>query len=301
MNAQEKTIKVQWLTTDKTLFELDWLTFLLGHNPDNIVSNPRQLDLYPKTILVVNRGLPYREVLDQLRYKQYKYGIILLSDENLTEPLEFLHDPSCLFLARNYIHPMYLSNPKVITFGLGYKRGFNNEEIQIANVKDRALTWSFAGTLHGTRPEMLQVFKDIDLNAVHTCSGFGAADGLGVSAYRKLLNNSKFALCPPGQDSTDTFRIYEALEAGCIPVTLNNAVSKESNRMTWKLLPSYWHGIFEEDRLPFIHAESWAEAKKLMLQTISNNDTQRMQVECQTFWKNQKDRWAEKFRSLIQE
>lgn len=299
MEQKENSLKVQWLTTDKTLFELDWLTYLLNQNPDNIVSNPRQLNVYPKTILIVNRHLNYRETLDLIRYKQYKYGIILLSDENLTEPLEFLHDPSCLFLARNYIHPNYINHPKVFTFGLGYKTGFSKLTQGTKNLNNRELLWSFAGTLHSDRPEMLELFKNMGPHKTHACSGFGATDALDTAEYAELLKNSMFALCPPGQDSTDTFRIYEALEANCIPVTLNNTNHSNSNRMRWKLLPSYWSAVFRKEELPFIHADTWEEASDLMIKAVQDNKISELQAECSALWKETKKEWRSRFSELL--
>ena len=45
-----------------------------------------------------------------------------------------------------------------------------------------------------------------------------SSDSLSVSEYKKILKQSVFAPCPRGNRSVDSFRLYEALECGCIPI-----------------------------------------------------------------------------------
>jgi hypothetical protein len=50
-------------------------------------------------------------------------------------------------------------------------------------------------------------------------SGFG--QGLGLVAYTAWLCNSRFALVPAG-NSHETIGLYDALEAGAIPITVRS-------------------------------------------------------------------------------
>ena len=279
-------VSVQWFTQDKDLFEFDWLASLFEGATDQILvaDNISQLKLDKKVVLVCNHAVPYRPFLDALRQNNSSYGIILLSDENLLEPCEWLHDPACKFLFRNYLHPLYIRHPKVTVFGLGYKRNFLSHCLTIP-ANERSTLWSFAGTPHGDRKVILDVFKDLKPNEVHTCSGFGADDGISTEDYVTMLNDSQFALCLLGQESADTFRLYEALEAGCIPVTINR-----SNQ--FDIRPSYWHGVFYgETDLPFIAEDSWEKAKEKMIYIIENNKTAEVQKNCAEFWSKWKTVW----------
>jgi hypothetical protein len=279
-------VSVQWLTQDKDLFEFDWLTSLLEGTTDQVLvaDNVSQLQLDKKVLLICNHAVPYRPFLDALRQNNSSYGIILLSDENLLEPCEWLHDPACKFLFRNYLHPLYIRHPKVTVFGLGYKRNFLTHCLTIP-VEERSTLWSFAGTPHGERSVVLDMFKDLKPNEVHACSGFGADDGISTEDYVSMLNDSQFALCLLGQESADTFRLYEALEAGCIPVTINR-----SNQ--FDIRPSYWHGVFYgETDLPFIAEDSWEKAKEKMIHIIENNETAAVQKNCTEFWNKWKTVW----------
>lgn len=278
-------VKIQWLASDETLFELDWLKFLVSdvQNYIEVQHDWKAINTDYNTILICNHAVPYRCVLENLRVKGKKYAIVLLSDENLFEPCEWLHDPACIGLLRNYIHPSYMTHPKVQVFGLGYKRNFQNY-LNSDNSEDRRYTWCFAGTPHGERQNILDTFKKIENYKIHTCSGFGATDGLSTEDYVNMLQNSTFALCPQGQDSMDSFRIYEALEAGCIPVT-----TKSSKQFL--IRPSYWHGVFYgTDELPFICEETFEECfdkvKDLKIEEIQYLKSQSLNL-----WKNYKQKW----------
>lgn len=140
---------------------------------------------------------------------------------------------------------------------------------------------------------MVQTFTGIGDSKVHYCSGFNATDGLTTKEYSELLNNSKFVLCPPGQDSMDSFRIYEALEAGGIPVVLNR-----TERLP--IHPSYWKAIFmEEGDLPFIQGDSWEECKDKLIRVIEANETNEKQTKCKELWVKWKNIWAEEMRKKI--
>jgi hypothetical protein len=106
-------VKIQWLTSDENLFELDWLKFLFSDVQDyiDIEYDYRKINTDHNTVLICNHAVPYRAVLDELRSKGKKYAIVLLSDENLIDPCEWLHDPNCVGCMRNYVHPNFLTNP----------------------------------------------------------------------------------------------------------------------------------------------------------------------------------------------
>jgi hypothetical protein len=288
------TPKIQWLCCDANTFELDWLRFLFSgvETPIEIEQNWEKIDTQCNTVLICNHAVPYRYVLENLRINGKKYAVVLLSDENLWEPCEWLHDPACVGLLRNYVHPNQLKHPKVDVIGLGYKKDFL--KYLTRETHERTTTWCFAGTPHGERQQMLELFQKFKNNKTHTCSGFGAADGLSTEDYVKMLQSSIFALCPEGQDSMDSFRIYEALEAGCIPVTKN--FSKQ-----FMIRPSYWHAVFYGVKeLPFIFADTYEKCFEQM-SGMSEDQIKKTQVRCQTLWETFKQEWKYKATRLCAE
>lgn len=70
--------------------------------------------------------------------------------------------------------------------------------------------------------------------------------GMEYVDYMKSMMMAKIAPCPSGTFSPDTFRLYEALEAGCIPIVDVGANPEED----------YWNFIFHSPP-PFPILESW--------------------------------------------
>jgi hypothetical protein len=83
------------------------------------------------------------------------------------------------------------------------------------------------------------------------------ADYIQPDEYAKVLLESAFAPCPRGR-ALDTFRIYEAIEAGAIPIIeLADGYARDH------LPPEYLLS-------PIIFIESWSEAPEMMATLFSN-------------------------------
>jgi hypothetical protein len=288
-------INIIWLDVNLDKWEQDWLLYLLKDQFSKflITNEFDQLPLDAPTVVIANHAINYRRYLDEIRKNNKKYAVVLLSDENLIERMEYVHDPNCVFVARNYFNPNYLRHPKVFTFGLGYKKNFIVDK-DSPTFDSRKLVWSFAGSFHDEhRRDAVEIFKSIGPHKLHSVSGFNAADGLETKKYVKLLENSKFALCPRGQQNNDSFRIYEALEAGSIPVVLAFAEHLE-------VRPSYWHAVFYgESNMPFIVADSWPEAFEKVKNLLEENRGAQVQQDCQEFWLRWKLNWKSMFEDKI--
>lgn len=91
----------------------------------------------------------------------------------------------------------------------------------------RPRLFSWAGSVAG-RPEREHMIQSLQANPAVARMGWlhkfgefnhklGGGDHLGSTEYSRLLYESKVVPCPAGH-SPDQFRIYEALEAGAVPV-----------------------------------------------------------------------------------
>jgi len=82
---------------------------------------------------------------------------------------------------------------------------------------DKPLDWYFAGQLnHARRDDMAAAFRDQPNGLLLPSPGF--TQGRAHGDYAHGLASAKVAPCPSGLHTPDTFRLYEALEAGCIPL-----------------------------------------------------------------------------------
>ncbi|MFO1184248.1 MAG: exostosin family protein [Bauldia sp.] len=245
---------------------------------------------------IVNAGTGYRRFLDDLSEGQIRYGVILLSDEFLSEPCDYIDDPYCTFIARNYVHPALDGHPKVLALGLGYRNGFVARQPRLPPDK-RRYAWNFMGTVRDEpRRLALAAFSDCAPNFLHQTSHFNSSDYLDVETYAGVLTNSRFTLCPQGHINIDSFRFCEALEAGSIPVVLERA-------RHFNARPTYWHRLFPgETELPFIVATDWQLARRQvddLLQPAARDALRAKQEACCTFWQSWKRRWGDALHTMI--
>ena len=123
--------------------------------------------------------------------------------------------------------------------------------------KTKKYTWCFMGQVHsqGSRFEMIEALKKTsDQYYCNINSGWQSDDSLDTRVYREIMEQSIFIPCPRGNSNVDTFRLYEALEVGSIPI-----VEKSQ----------YWRNLFGDD-CPIIEVESWENAIN-DIQILSNN------------------------------
>jgi hypothetical protein len=153
-----------------------------------------------------------------------------------------------------YTRPDLPKDPKILVVPLGYHWQFRgNRDVPHLSTPDlpfRELSWSFAGTDWLERSKQMVPLNAIQPKFVKWFEDWNDPGQLKEDEYTSLLLNSKFVPCPGGQN-TETYRFYEALDCGCIPLFLNTP-----NTETWLQ-------IFNNE-IPFLKIDSWEQATSLM-------------------------------------
>lgn len=126
----------------------------------------------------------------------------------------------------------------------------------------RVHDWSFAGQVtHSRRYELVKVLEGLQRGKLVKTEGFG--QGLAYPEYFRLLTESKVVPCPGGPATPDTFRFYEALEAGCVPI-----VDIQSGQGDYGGV--YWEKVFGIYRnIPFPLIENWNDFPNLLELVLS--------------------------------
>jgi hypothetical protein len=216
-----KTVNLIWFGESANLWGKSWIEELLK-DVDLVYHYPKNKEgavLLDNCIVVTNNSESY-EYIEALDRANKKYAVILLSDETLTEPMFYLSSPNCIYAARNYFSPRYWRDDKVFTFGLGHRHKFEHYVTPKVLASKRRRMWSFAGSLKADRIQAFDCFKDIKPYQLNIIEFFNDSKGLTTEEYADLLSDTVFCLAPQGGCNLDSFRIYEALEAGSIPVVL---------------------------------------------------------------------------------
>jgi hypothetical protein len=168
--------------------------------------------------------------------------VVLTSDEERVFPVEKLDHPNMVVWVQT---PAAGDNPDwVLPVGWpphlpGLLRDINYPERE---------GWFFAGQVNNRRrKECVEVLRDLDNGRLVETPGF--TQGLAHDEYAAGLAHAKVVPCPSGPQTVDTFRVWEALEAGCIPV-VDEQTPQENQRWYWPLLTG--------SRPPFPTIKDWS-------------------------------------------
>ena len=91
----------------------------------------------------------------------------------------------------------------------------------IPKIADRKNKWAFIGTPHkSSRHDLLFQLSDIKPSFSFKTKKFNEKI-MGIDEMSEILSSTEFIPCPNGFVHPETYRLYEALECGCIPVVEN--------------------------------------------------------------------------------
>ena len=140
---------------------------------------------------------------------------------------------------------------------------------------DRDLDYFFSGQVTHERrrlchSSMIHYWEKNPNGVIHATSGFGK--GLPKPDYLHMLARTKVAPCPAGPATVDTFRVYEALEMGAIPILDTRSLRAETEGV--------WPMLLGNHPLPIVN--SWDDYQDMM-QLLLNDWDVRSRV-CQAWW-----------------
>lgn len=146
--------------------------------------------------------------------------------------------------------------------------------------QERHLGWFFAGNLNNERRvECLEVLRrhqnERGDGMLKLTRVFGS--GFPYPEYLRCMASAKVAPCPAGSYSPDTFRVYEALEAGCVPVVDRWAPRTPDER-------DYWQTLFHVEP-PFPILDAWSEFDAVCDEILG--DWQTWANRCGSWWEQE--------------
>jgi len=179
-----------------------------------------------------------------------KFYILHMSDEYGQDPIGFY--PLAQGVIRNY-YRKDVESPTVAVIPLGFHWAIPNGEPALHTPRPpfREFVWSFVGTGWAGRREKLSALQKVpgDHKLVFM-DQWNSPSMLGREETLSILLNSWFVPCPAGNNG-ETFRIYEALEAGAVPIVVQEAGMED-------------YFTFIGRHLPLMLATSWEHAAQLV-------------------------------------
>lgn len=262
-----------------------WLTFTEGERPDDkwdagmlhLLFGGEMWDpvgardwWYCKTLdeakklaggaVVVFPGGIHRDRYDELNAALAPLEWVLLivtADEGSLFEHKHIHHPNLILWVMTP-RPGYTYPPGTRFLG----EGFHHETPAVlasSNPADRYRDVWFAGQVtHGHRQRMADELGD----AVTATAGF--AQGERHSVYLDHLAHTRVAPCPAGPVTPDSFRLFEALEAGCVPIADDTSPDYDE--------PGYWDMVLPGRSWPLITEEGqWADTVEAAVKDWPSN------------------------------
>ena len=185
------------------------------------------------------------EVGKELEALDRPFRVIHLSDEDCLDELALYQNRMCQKVVRNYVRSNLDSKVSVIPLGFATSKGDVGKPY-----KQRTLEWSFHGSKGLSREGLLAPLKAFEPYECRFIPQFMDKSATPFQDYQVLLANSKIVPVPSGMNP-ETFRLYEALEHGCIPLY----VRCEGDTLFWNWLRIH---------LSLMEVKTWAQGAKVL-------------------------------------
>lgn len=180
-------------------------------------------------VVVIIPGAYQWNITDEINRELAKYKKVLVF---VTSDEECKFDIKKLKHSNMIVYSQYNNGGKL--FPLGYPPNTRKILKEIGLVKKQH-DWFFAGQINCSRRKMMvEELKKRKNGRLYESKGF--AQGLDQQQYLYTLACAKTAICPPGHVAIDSFRLYEALEAGCNPIVDSIGSLDSSDTYFWEKL-----------------------------------------------------------------
>ncbi len=149
--------------------------------------------------------------------------------------------------------------------------------------------WFFAGQItHARREQMQTGMSDVPFGDLVPTQGFTL--GIERHVYLERMLSAKVAPCPSGPVTQDTFRLWEALACGTIPIV--DAMPPEGRD------DGFWNRLFgEEPPFPIIH--DWGTAPDVIGELVEGWPHTANVV--QAWYSKHRRMWAQRFTDTIKD
>lgn len=235
----------------------------------------------------------FGDVLHALEANGKQTVVLHLSDEFGSDKIDFYGSSAVKAVIRNYWRPDLVKYAgKVTVIPLGYSNGHSANYLPAsAGFIDRKNMWSFAGSADRPgRTEGLAALASAGPADCHVKASWDDKNKVEGAAYNETLRLAKFIPCFRGFKALESFRIYEALEHGAIPIY----VPSESA-----------HGAADEYKEiygthPFLGFPSWEKAAAILPTLASKPEyMEKHRAQLSAWWSDKKAEVRAKIKSVL--
>ena len=244
-----------------------WIYEILNKIKYNIIESETNIEK-DDILVIVDSSLEEKdELYIKLKLICSKIFLFHLGDESGAYDLSQIYK-NCNYVWRTFCSNKYFENNYVKCIPIGYKSGVLDKQ-----KNNRKYKWAFVGTPHkSSRHDLLFQFSDIKPFFCHKTDKFDEKI-ISVEEMSEALSLTEFMPCPNGFVHPETYRVYESLECGCIPI-VENAYQ-------------YYDRLFPHN--PFIKVDKWMDARPI-IKGWNNDQIKQKKEECKIWWNEYKDK-----------
>ena len=248
-----------------------WIYEILNKIQYKVIQNTKDLESEDVLIIIDSSVEKKIKLYTKLKTICRKMFLIHLGDESGIYDLSLVYNKFNV-VWRSFCSNRYFNNNKVRCLPIGYKSGtvFKKE------AGERKYKWAFIGTPHkSSRHDLLFQLSDIEPSFSYKTKKFNEKI-IEVDEMSSILSSTEFIPSPNGFVHPETYRVYEALECGCIPIV------EKAYKYYDRLLPNN----------PFIKVDKWIEAKHVIIEW-NNIQIKQKRAECKIWWNQYKNQLQE--------
>lgn len=240
-------MQVIWYEAMRGSWDHGLLCEIFDSYPDTFNQhNTKELLVFDKAIIMVVGKTDVKKLNDYLN--KFKSGIVILMSEEDAYFDWKSAIPEHFEIWTQYYHPSTKNDPR-ITNRLLLGPPNRIKDYKINKHLPKKYLWSFVGQVQNKfREECVKVLRTLTDGFLQEVEMFGGngKNGMDYQEYLDIMCQSKFVICPAGSMTADSFRVYEAMECGAIPIT-DVRSPRDSNSF------DYWHSVYPRNSLVTIY------------------------------------------------
>lgn len=267
--------------------EEPWLRFLLGDLAGDTVADPDGSAVLPGSVIVTQRP----DLLTEEQRREIRatpgVGLFHLSDEWFKRPIASYGAFSWVW--RQYAHSG-LRGERLRALPLG--------PVSVASIStglpdasrrplaERTHPVAFIGHLVTTRFAAVAALATVPHALLRPTGCFDAhGEAMSIDEYNGALRDAAFVACPMGNANIESFRVYEALEAGAVPIV-------EARRGF-----DYFRLLLGPNPLPTVR--SWSQAPALIAELHEDRTLGALQERTRSWWQGYKEQLRRSVRADV--
>lgn len=276
-------ITLVWNRPRTASWEPDWIEYLFRNIPHDTVDNPDRDQYWNKSIVIDTirwSNAEHDAYCAELVNRGYEYAVVDLSDETRSSSIASYDRAN--FVLRNYYRAGL--DEHVLHIPLGYNTGFTTITDN-PPAAERTNSWAWVGQRWDqTREQMRSAMMTVPNGEIRVAAD--ESQRLTPADMSKIYRNSIFVPAPHGWFVIDSFRVTEALEAGCIPIVE---------------VSDYWQNLYGEEP-PFIQVGNWAEVPHVVNALLRDPKMlEESRLRCYNWWLGTKELVTQQVEYLVNE